>query len=308
MSTDLPADPVLAIESPVDPPRRQTIAGPLPCVKCLYDLNGLGENQKCPECGTEAAATVTSFAAAPVAELARLRRGLMLIALAMIAGTVWLLAGQFLILFIAFGSMGGLGSSVPMMVIMAIVPAVSLLLVVMSGLGWARITRSIATMQPERARRAGAVRRLAWTYVAFFLFSALTVIAMQMFPLEDQGMEVASVVAAPATLFIWVVRTSLGFGLLTGLAQALAARKTVRTLRVLVWCVVGLPVVIVFGAIGGEILGLESMMGVYLEYIVSGAAFLLAIVIIALGIMSFVIRARLAPFAAASVRRAAGSA
>jgi hypothetical protein len=66
--------------------------------------------------------------------------------------------------------------------------------------------------------------------------------------------------------------------------------------------------VIVCGAIGGEILGLESMMGVYLEYIVSGAAFLLAIVIITLGAMSLVVRAKLAAFAAASVRRAATSA
>lgn len=308
MSTDLPADPALAIEFAVEPPPPRTIVGPLPCVKCLYDLNGLGEGQKCPECGTEAATTVTSFAAAAVAELARLRRGLMMIALAMIAGTLWLLAGQFLILFIAFGSMGGFGSSVPMMVIMAIVPAVSLLLVVMSGLGWARITRSIATMQPAQARRAAVVKRLAWTYVALFLFIALTVIAMQLFPLEVHGMEVVSVVAAAATLIIWVVRTALGFGLLAGLARTLTAGKTVRALRVLVWCAVGLPVGIVCGTIGGEIIGLDSMMGVYLEYIVSGAAFLLAIVIITLGVMSLVVRARLAPFAAAAVRRAAESA
>lgn len=279
------------------------LAGPMPCVQCQYDLRNLGPDQRCPECGTEIGETLASPAAAGSADLQRLRRGLMLIAIAMIVGTAWIMVGQFLVLFLAFGSMGGVGSSIPMLVIMSIVPAISMLLAVMSAMGWSRIMGSMGSMYPDRAKSAQRVKQLAWAFAILYLVSAVGLIGMQVRGVDTPEMTVLITGMVIVTFATWTVRTALGFGLLARVARSARAIRTARVLRALAWATIGLPVIIVGSTMGGELLGLESLAGIYLEYIVGGATLLLGLAIISLGVVSLVVRATLAPFARAAALR-----
>lgn len=284
------------------------IAGPMPCVQCHYDLRNLGAEQPCPECGTPVARTLASPAAASSADLLRLRRGLSLIAIAMIAGTAWLMIGQFFVLILAFGSMGGTGSSVPVLVIMSIVPAVSIMLAILSAFGWSRITMSITSMHADRARTAAAVRRLAWAFAVLYVCSGAGLIAMQLLGAISAEASVAGVGIVIATFAVWTARTALGVGLLAVVARASCAMKTDRVFRVLGWGAIALPTVLAVTTICTELLELESMAGVYLEYLIGGATLLLGLVIIALGVMALVLRSLLRPFASAASLRSAGAA
>jgi hypothetical protein len=58
---------------PTPPPAPQTVDFCLPCVKCWYDLRGIGVRERCPECGTPVSRTMRSLFASDLGYLRRLR-------------------------------------------------------------------------------------------------------------------------------------------------------------------------------------------------------------------------------------------
>lgn len=284
------------------PPPVDRIVGPLLCVQCGYDLAGLSREQKCPECSTPAAETLASIAAAPVAEHLRLRRGLLLIAIAMIGGMAWLLTGQAVIGYLAF-SMVGIGApSWLMIAIGIIVPGLSMAWVLLSAIGWSRITRAAGQMLPERSRMARAVGRMAWLYALAYFVTAVAIAVTQITRLGPSDVETLMAAMVVLTLAIWVVRTALGFGLLASIASSCRARRTRGTMHVLVWGAIALPIVIVGCSIGAAFFNLQTVAGLWIEYFTFGASLGLAGTIIALGVCALVLRRMLAPFARGRAR------
>ena len=292
----------LAASDPAPTPQTERIAGPLLCVKCNYDLAGLTREQKCPECGTPAAETLASIAAAPVAEHLKLHRGLLLIAIAMIGGVVWLATGQLALASIAFAMVGAGLPDWVMFVLGAVIPSLSAAWVLVSALGWSRITRAAGRMLPERARMARAVGRCAWLYAFAFLVVAVSIAVVSILDYGPGSAEHLLTALVGLTLAIWVVRTALGFGLLASIASSCRARRTRGTMRALVWVAIALPVIIIGLSIGAAFLSLQTVAGIWVEYLIMGSTLGLGGAIIALGVCALVLRRMLAPFARGRAR------
>jgi hypothetical protein len=62
--------------APIPPSKTQTVDFCLPCVKCWYDLRGIGVRERCPECGTPVSRTMRSLFASELGYLNRLHRKL----------------------------------------------------------------------------------------------------------------------------------------------------------------------------------------------------------------------------------------
>lgn len=292
----------LAASEPAPPPVDR-IVGPLLCVQCHYDLATLTHAQRCPECGMPAAETLASIAAAPVVEHLKLRRGLLLIAIAMIGGISWIVTGQISLGYFVFSM---IGTGVPDWVMFAlsiVVPCLSAAWVTVSALGWWRITLAVREMLPTRARTATIVGRLAWLYMFAYISTGVGTAVISVANLgPNGGVEVAISAAAFLTLCIWVVRTSLGFGLLADIAASCRARRLSGLLRFLVWATIGLSVVFSVCWIVGPLLNTSMIDFPLIGYLFGGSGVGLLATILAFGLAALALRRAIRPFARGASR------
>jgi len=290
------------MDSATSEPRR--IDGPLPCVKCLYDLAGLMSDQKCPECGTEIARTLESLEPLAVmsgTELKLLRRSLLLIALPMIAGTVWIAAGQTLlvVLWLNWGYM----STAQVLSILLPATIVGSAFTIASFIGWRMLAKCL---RPRGVLSSTAQRRLsalASTFVALYMMFGAVHCFRTVQGVPSGSLAVGQGAVVVLTLLVWLLRTYTGFSPIRDLGHQCHSprlRKTISVLRVTaVPCVaVVLAYFLYDEAIGPNATRLRSL------EVVSMVAFLCLFgCVLALGTTALLVRRRLSPFAAAAAQR-----
>lgn len=240
-------------------PPRQTIVGPLPCVKCLYDLAGLMDDQKCPECGTPVCATIGGIATAKPETLIRLRRGLRFVALPMILGPLWLFTAQVFAMWFAFGGMGGSSGDLFWIIRLYAVPVVSIGLTVLSAIGWVTTRRALIASDMTMPPHAERLPLLAWAFAALYAITEIgPALMFPILPVLPFGLMLPVLYAL--TLLTWLLRTIVGFRLLRDFADGLELPRLGRVIHVFVWIAAlsgGLALTIGWALEVGEVSGLE---------------------------------------------------
>lgn len=291
------------------------ILGPLPCVKCLYDLNGLGQDQKCPECGTEAARTLGSLATASVDDLERIRTALLYIGLAMTAGpaavvvAIWgagMVASSFMV---ANSLAGRIGEFAPFLVLMFAATGP-----VLSSIGWRRLEvvrlatapDPFAAPAPKSIYQSNLLRRLAVIFALMFLTAPIVAFIMLN---SGEALGGSLGVGSIGGMYIcWALRMYLGLGALGELRRRLttdAGLRVLGTFRLLILIVTCVVVSAIATFAVQPSVGLRFVMAIHL-CLLSAAALAMTC-----GVWALLLRRRATTFlipAVARSQQAAGSA
>jgi len=282
------------MDSATSEPRR--IDGPLPCVKCLYDLAGLMSDQKCPECGTAIARTLESPDHRIVRHQERLRRSLMLIAVSMIGGNVWFVAAHVASALFVYSGRTLDAAYLAGFSVFAIIAST---LTVLSARGWHGLYQSCSQSWTLVTWRSSLLPLCAWLFAGCFSASAALASLPFVFGHNNYGPpgwgEIGLAVGATAA---WCLRTVIGIGIAAELAMWLGRKRLATVLRLLRWtgpALLILSMVIVFyiNTVDSPLLEAPGLV-VLLVY---GLANILA------GITLLVVRRRLWHFAAAAAQR-----
>ncbi|MBX3404986.1 MAG: hypothetical protein KF699_16360 [Phycisphaeraceae bacterium] len=191
------------------------ILGPVPCLKCMYELDGLLPDQKCPECGADTAPSVAAAESMPTRRVTALRSALFDTGIAMACGPVALLP-----LVRTVGDrqdsaaepidFGWMAMAMFSFLFASLFPLLSLY-------GW----RTLAGLQ-----QADGSRPVTWLKRSSTVFAALAIWTAACALLAHAGntMVTVALVSGLAMLGAWMTRTFIGVGLVIDVLRPLERR------------------------------------------------------------------------------------
>lgn len=190
------------LDAPTPMSGTRTVDFCLPCVKCWYDLRGIGVRERCPECGTPVSRTMRSLFASDLKYLKRLYRRLVwllviqVVQLAIGVATIVMVPGyvSFWVGPVAIGNWHWLLLSVPLLIRSSV-----LLSDVFQAEG--------REPRVEAIRRAVRPTFVIWMfgYVAAFVLGGVVFASAHRAPGFYEIIEVAACIAA----LLWVLRNML---------------------------------------------------------------------------------------------------
>lgn len=250
------------------------VLGPVPCLKCMYELDGLLPDQKCPECGAATAPSVAAAELMPTQRVVALRSVLFDTGVAMAGGSVALIP-----LVKTVGSRldssaepigpAWLGMALFSLLLAALCPLLSLH-------GW----RTLADLQD-----AAGARRVTWLKRSSTVFAALAIWTAACALLAHTSSAALTVawVSGLAMLAAWMIRTFIGVGLVIDVLRPLERRGLVVPGVLLRWFLplaavpcVAAPVLHLATTQGGGAMSDVAQMGLMLAIFALGAAVSLA--------------------------------
>lgn len=202
------------------------VLGPVPCLKCMYELDGLLPDQKCPECGADTAPSVAAAESMPTQRVMALRSALFDTGVAMAGGPVALIplvktVGYRFALSAEPIDFGWLAMALFSLLLASLFPLLSLH-------GW----RTLTDLQD-----ADGARRVTWLKRSSTAFAALAIWTAACALLAHTGNAMVTIawVSGLATLAAWIIRTVIGVGLVIDVLRPLERRGLVVPGALLRW-------------------------------------------------------------------------
>ena len=191
------------------------ILGPVPCLKCMYELDGLLADQKCPECGADTAPSVAAAESMPMQRVMALRSALFDTGVAMAGGPIALLplvrtVGDRMSSRAEPIDFGWLAMALFSLLLASLFPLLSLH-------GW----RTLAGLH-----QSGGNHAVTWLTRSSALFTALAIwtAACALLAHTGSAVQIVAWVSGLAMLAAWMIRTVIGVGLVIDVLRPLDRR------------------------------------------------------------------------------------